>query len=54
MMTQESYVNIEDLHKQGWTIREIAAETGYHPATISRRLREGPPLARRVAADGAG
>ena len=53
MMNQESYVNIEDLHKQGWTIKEIAAETGYHPATISRRLREGPPPARRVAADGA-
>ena len=29
------------------------AETGFHPATISRRLREGPPPARRVAADGA-
>ena len=53
MMNQESYVNIEDLRRQGWTIKEIAAETGYHPATISRRLREGPPPARRVAADGA-
>ena len=31
MMNQESYVNIEDLRKQGWTIKEIAAEMGYHP-----------------------
>ena len=53
MMTQETYVKIDDLHKQGWTIREIADETGFRPATVSRRLREGPPPSRRVAPDGA-
>ncbi|MXV89591.1 MAG: hypothetical protein F4121_09090 [Acidimicrobiia bacterium] len=24
---QETYVKLEDLHKQGWTIKEIATET---------------------------
>ena len=52
MMNQEDFVKLEDLHKQGWTIKEIAAETGYHPATISKWLREGPP-AGRAAPDGA-
>jgi len=28
MMNQEIYVGLEDLRKQGWTIKEIAAETG--------------------------
>lgn len=38
MMTQEMYVNINDLAKQGWTHKEIAVETGYHPATVSSWL----------------
>ena len=48
MMTQETYVNINDLHAQGWTINEIAAETGFHPATISKYLKAGPPPAARL------
>ena len=51
MMNQETYVKLEDLHKQGWTIKEIAAETGYHPATAAKRLREGPPPLRRGMSD---
>lgn len=47
MMTQETYVNINDLHKQGWTIQEIAEETGWHRTTVSQRLKEGPPPAAR-------
>jgi transposase len=47
MMTQETYVNINDLHKQGWTISEIAAETGWHRTTVSRHLKNGPPPAER-------
>jgi len=47
MMTQETYVNINDLHKQGWTIQEIADETGWHRTTVSQRLKEGPPPAAR-------
>jgi transposase len=46
-MNQENYVNINDLHAQGWTITEIAAETGWHRSTISKRLKEGPPPAER-------
>lgn len=49
MMNQETYVKLEDLHKQGWTIKEIAAETGYHPATISKWLKCGPPVRRAVS-----
>jgi IS30 family transposase len=47
MMTQENYVNINDLHARGWTIVEIAKETGFHPATISKYLKHGPPPAAR-------
>jgi transposase len=45
-MNQETYVNVNDLHKQGWTIAEIAEETGWHRSTISKYLRAGPPTAR--------
>jgi transposase len=49
MMNQETYVRVQDLRKQGWTLNEIAAETGFHPATISERLKaDGPPAKRRV------
>ena len=52
MMNQETFVKLEDLHKRGWTIKEIAAETGYHPATVSKGLKCGPPVG-RVASGGA-
>jgi transposase len=49
MMNQETYVKIKQLREQGWTIAEIAAETGFHPETISIRLKSGePPTRRRV------
>jgi len=48
MMSQENYVNINDLHKQGWTIGEIAAETGWHRSTVSNYLKNGPPPATRA------
>ena len=51
MLNQEDYVKVLDLHRQGWTIKEIAEELGYHPATISKRLTEGPPLPRTVGDD---
>ena len=47
MMTQENYVKIKDLHAQGWTIVEIAEETGFHPATVSKYLKRGVPPERR-------
>ncbi len=46
MMNQENYVNVNDLHKQGWTISEIADETGWHRSTVSKYLKAGPPTAR--------
>jgi len=46
MMNQETYVIVNDLHKQGWTISEIAAETGWHRSTVSKYLKDGPPTAR--------
>ncbi len=41
MMSQENYVNINDLHKQGWTILEIAEATGWHRTTVSNYLKNG-------------
>ena len=39
MMTQENYVNINDLHKQGWTIQEIAEATrGWSHVSADCRL----------------
>ena len=49
MMNQETYVKVHDLRRQGWTIGEIAAETWFHPETISiYRKADGPPTRRRV------
>ena len=49
MLTQEEYMDVVALRRQGFTISEIAEELGYHPATISRWLRAGgPPPLREV------
>ena len=38
------------MRRQGMSFKEIGDETGYHPATISKWVREGgPPAARTVA-----
>lgn len=47
MMSQEMYVNIYDLRKQGWTMQEIADETGWRRTTISDYLKNGPPPSAR-------
>ena len=51
MMTQEDYVReVLALHHQGWSIKEIAEQTEYHPATVSKWLKAGgPPATRKVA-----
>ena len=41
------YMDVLALRRQGLTIAEIANETGYHPATISKWLAAGSPPARR-------
>ena len=49
MMTQEEYMNLMALRRQGRSITEIADELGYHPATVSLWLRNGgPPPARTI------
>jgi len=49
MFTQEEYVQrVLELKRQGLSIREIAAEVGYHPATVSKWLKAGGPPERRV------
>ncbi len=51
MLTQEEYVNdVLALRRQGLTIAEIAAEVGYHPATVSKWLRAGGPPPQRAVA----
>jgi len=52
MLTQEEYMDVLALKRQGWTITEIADELGYHPATISKWLRDGGPPPRREVASG--
>jgi transposase len=47
MMTQEEYVDLLALSRQGKTIAEIADELGYHRATISKWLKEGGPPPKR-------
>jgi len=51
MMTQEEFMDVMAMKRQGLTVKEIARETGYHPSTISSWLRNGgPPAKRSVAA----
>jgi transposase len=49
MLTQEEYVHrVLELKRQGWTVTEIATEVGYHPATVSKWLRQGGPPPKRT------
>ncbi|MBS1849226.1 MAG: IS21 family transposase [Actinobacteria bacterium] len=41
-------MNVNDLHRQGWSISEIAESTGWHRSTVSKYLKEGPPGARSM------
>ena len=47
MMTQEEYMDVMAMKRQGLTINEIATETGYHPKTISSWLTNGGPPEKR-------
>ena len=46
-MTEDEYMDVLALRRQGLTIAEIAEQTGYHPATIAKWLQGGGPPARR-------
>ena len=50
MLTQEEYMGVLALKRQGWTNAEIAAELSYHPATNSNWFRNGGPPAQRAVA----
>jgi transposase len=52
MLSQEEYMDVQALRRQGWTLAEIGDELGYHPATISAWLRNGGPPAQRAVAPG--
>ena len=47
MMTEEEYMDVVALARQGWTISQIAEELGRHPATVGRWLKNGGPPAKR-------
>jgi transposase len=47
MMTQEEFMDVMAMKRQGLSIKEIAEETGYHPSTISNWLRNGGPPKKR-------
>jgi transposase len=47
MMTQEEFMDVVALRRQGWTITDIAAEVGRHPDTVAKWLKAGGPPARR-------
>ena len=51
MMIQEEFMDVLAMRRQGKTYAEIADETGYHPATISKWVREGGPPAGRTTGD---
>jgi transposase len=49
MLTQEEYVQrVLELKRQGWSVTEIAREVGYHPATVSKWLKQGGPPEKRT------
>jgi transposase len=47
MMTQEEFMDVVALRRQGWTITDIAATVGRHPDTVAKWLKAGGPPARR-------
>jgi transposase len=51
MMTQEEFMDVVALRRQGWTITDIAAEVGRHPDTVAKWLKQGGPPARRQVVD---
>jgi transposase len=48
MMTEEEYMDVVALARQGFTITEIAEAMGHHPATVSHWLKKGGPPPKRA------
>jgi transposase len=51
MLSQEEFMDLCALKRQGLSNREIGEQLGYHPATIAKWLRAGGPPATRAVAD---
>ena len=51
MMTQEEYMDVLAMRRQGMSYVEIGEELGYHPDTISAWVKKGGP---RGCGDGPG
>lgn len=50
MMTQEEFMDVLAMKRQGMSFKEIGDELGYHPATIAKWVKAGgPPPGRTVA-----
>jgi len=50
MMTQEEFMDVLAMKRQGMSFKEIGEKLGYHPATIAKWVKAGgPPPARTVA-----
>ena len=50
MMTQEEFMDVLAMRRQGMSFVEIGDRLGYHPATIAKWVKAGgPPVARQVA-----
>ena len=47
MLRQEDYIVIKTLHDHGVYQKDIAAELGVHPKTVSRALKRGEAPQRR-------
>jgi len=49
MMTQEEFMDVLAMKRQGMSFKEIGDELGYHPATIAKWVSAGgPPPARNI------
>ena len=51
VMTQGEFMDVTRLQADGLTVKEIAEELGFHPATVSKWLATGGPPPRREKAD---
>ncbi len=51
MMTQEEFMDVVALRRQGWTVTDIAEAVGRHPQTVSAWIKAGGPPARREVAE---
>src|SRR5512133_709068 len=50
MITKETFIMLKSLHQHGVYLKDIAAELGVHPKTISRALkRDGAPSRTRAS-----